>query len=107
MKKGQRKGKKERLRRKSERKNESQFTVCRREDHSRRSSLVKDTERRDEVIWVSKKYETKTKGRRMDREKQAVVEIETHIKPQMKTVYSMPVVYVPVNPKKTGEGEVV
>jgi len=90
-------------------KNEVRKTIrkeCRRGSHSRTSILLKEIERRDEWMRVSKKYETKTKGLIRNGEKEEKVEIETHTKPSMKTEYSIPVVYVPVNPKKRKDGEV-
>jgi len=74
-------------------------------NHSRTSMLLKDMERRDELMWVSKKYETKTKGIVINMEKEDKVEIETHMKSAMKTVYSIPVVHVQVNAKKINESD--
>jgi hypothetical protein len=43
---------------------------------------------------VSKKYETKTKGRRRKGEKEARFEFETHPESTIKRIYMRPVVHV-------------
>jgi hypothetical protein len=75
------------------------------EDRARRSLCMKERGRQEERLRVSKKYETKTKGRKRSIDKEASMEFENHVKSTRKTVYTRPVVHVPVHVKKANENE--
>jgi hypothetical protein len=84
----------------------SRMSKLRREDRAMRDRSRKSDEKvREKRINLSKKFETKTKGRVVSIDKEMGFEFEIHQEPKVEMVYTRPVVHVDM--KKTNETDSV